>query len=93
MVVPAAGALSVTWAQLSNDCEPIGVFIYSEPPGWGWFEPVDEALRATRGPVLFENLAPGEYRVELHCPQARAADRSGSATVKSDATSQVHLDP
>jgi len=82
LVVPASGSLSVSWSELPLSYEPNGVFISSEPPAWGWFEPLDAATRAARGPVLFENLAPGDYIVRLNCPDAPVA-RSKSPDARS----------
>ena len=93
LLVPSSGSLAVTWDPVASGCEPLGLFIYSEPPGWGWFEAMDAAARARRGPVLFEDLAPGDYRVELHCPDRIADDRTARASVRSGERSEVRIGP
>lgn len=97
LVVPASGALSVTWAPLPVDCEPNGVFIASEPSGWSWFEPIDAATLAGHGPVLFKTLAPGDYSVRLNCPDSMhaqaVAELSVRATVQSGQTAQLRIAP
>ena len=104
LVVPASGSLSVTWDRLPAGYEPNGVFITSDPPAWGWFEPLDAGLRAGRGPVRFETLAPGEYTVRLNCPNApmlsgppdvppSAPNLSAQATVASRQMTEVKIEP
>jgi hypothetical protein len=97
LVVPASGALSVTWGRLPEGCEPNGIFISSEPPGWSWFEHLDAGTLAGRGPVRFETLAPGDYNVRLNCPNPPAGppdfDLETRATVQSGKTADVRIVP
>jgi len=93
IVVPAAGELSVSWDPLEAGCGVQGLFIYSEPPGWGWFQQVDVATLARGGPVLIDDLAPGDYRLEVPCVSNYGPGRNGRATVQSGRMTAVRIEP
>jgi hypothetical protein len=93
MVVPSAGSIAVTWSDLEPHCKPMGIYIHSDSANWGWFEAMDAETRAAHGPVLFEDVAPGDYRVELHCPDGTGADRAADVTVRPGQRTDVRLVP
>lgn len=93
MVVPASGSIEVTWSDLEPHCRPMGISIQSDSANWGWFEAMDATTRAAHGPVIFEDVAPGDYRVELHCPDGTGADRTATVTVRPGQRSEVRLVP
>ena len=93
MVVPSSGSIAVTWSDLEPHCRPMGISIHSDSANWGWFEAMDAGTRAAHGPVLFEDVAPGDYRVELHCPDGTSADRAADVTVRPGQRTDVRLVP
>lgn len=93
IVVPAAGALSMSWDATRITCEEARIFVYSDPPGWGWYMSVDEAARDTGGPLRLGDLAPGDYLVQIECANGHRAEHSTRASVFSEVTTQVVLEP
>ncbi|HZL99710.1 MAG TPA: carboxypeptidase-like regulatory domain-containing protein, partial [Planctomycetota bacterium] len=93
LVVPAPGALSVTWRHLPPGFEPTGIFVVSVPPGWGSFELIDAAARARGGPLLLDDLVPGHYELRLHGSEGGGADLAAKATVTSGTTAAVRIEP